>query len=88
MKFNPNRNLFAFDRVSKDNSNSYEIVIAHGTTFKEITVLKSHNGLIYDLNWLTKTKHHNSDEMLLSASADFTAIIWIITNNDCNFMVH
>lgn len=73
VKFSFDGHLIAFNEATKDGS---IIHIQKFPEMQEIFTMLEHSGLIHDIDWLKQKNPMNEQQCFITASSDFTSIIW------------
>lgn len=77
-QFSPDGKFVAFAVAPTEGTANHNIVILTVPSLKTVRTLKGHTNLVYSLNWIEACV---SDTILVSASSDRTAIIWMLNHN-------
>lgn len=84
VKFSQDGNFVAFTEVTKD------VSILHIQRFpemQEVFRMMEHSDLIHDIDWL-RTKHSvESTQFMLTASSDFTSIVWCLEESSYTYHI-
>lgn len=84
VKFSQDGNYVAFTEVTKDSS------ILHIQRFpemQEVFRMLEHSGLIHDIDWLRLKHRAESTHFMLTASSDFTSIVWCLEESSYTYHI-
>lgn len=84
VKFSQDGNYVAFTEVTKDSS------ILHVQRFpemQEVFRMMEHSDLIHDIDWLRVKNRGESTQFMLTASSDFTSIVWCLEESSYTYHI-
>lgn len=73
VKFSQDGNLIAFTEVTKDGT---ILRINKFPEMQEVFMMLEHSDLVHDIDWLRKKPSVDGQQMMVTGSSDFTAIVW------------
>lgn len=67
-----------------EGTTNHNIVILTVPSLKTVKTLRGHTNFVYSLNWIEAS---TTETIMVSASSDRTAIIWMLNHNPCKLYI-